>query len=82
MSDDERGTITAAIERLEKACQEGDREAIDRASEELGKHTSGLAEKLYAKQQAGTSAERPDESAPADDKVVDAEFEEVDKEKK
>ena len=88
VDDAEKSAITAAIEELEKACQEGDKEAIDQATEALGKYTSSLAEKLYSKQQAGTSAERPDgagakdDAGAADDKVVDAEFEEVDKENK
>jgi molecular chaperone DnaK len=86
VEEDEKKAIEEAIEEVENACKENDKEAIDSAVEKLTTVSSNLAQKLYADQQAGTGASGPEGEASADsgegDDVVDAEFEEVDDDKK
>ena len=81
LSDDERKGIEQAIEAVEEAMKGDDKEAIDQAIEKLS--TAGqviyqkAAVEAEAEQQQAASGE-----AKGDDDVVDAEFEEVDEEKK
>lgn len=83
-TEEETTAINAAIAELEEALKGDDKEAIEAKTQALTEASSGLAQKLYAEQQAsaegGTAPEGagPEASAaPADDAVVDAEFEEV-----
>jgi len=84
VEEDEKKAIEEAIEEVENACKENDKEAIDSAVEKLTTVSGNLAQKLYADQQAGTGASGPEDEANADsgEDVVDAEFEEVDVDKK
>ena len=79
-SDDEKSAIEAAIAKVEEAVQGDDKEAIDSAAKDLSEASSGLAQKLYAEQQA-QSADAADDQ-PAGEDAMDAEFEEVDEAQK
>ena len=81
-SDDEKSAIEAAIAKVEEAVQGDDKEAIDAAAKELSEASSGLAQKLYAEQQAEAgSADAAGEQTSGDD-AMDAEFEEVEETQK
>jgi molecular chaperone DnaK len=70
------------VSDLKKALEGDDKEAIEKKTAALGEASGSLAQKLYAEQaaQGADGADAPQGSA--DDDVVDAEFEEVDKDKK
>ncbi len=87
-SDAERADIQKALEQAKSVKDGADVEAIKKAVAELAKASHKLAEEVYSKmgkEQAGADAAS---GAPGGDgkkpeeKVVDAEFEEVDKDKK
>jgi molecular chaperone DnaK len=75
-SDDEKAAIEAAVSKVEEAVKGDDKEAIDAAAQELSEASSGLAQKLYAEQQAEAGPADGNQQAPGDD-AMDAEFEEV-----
>ena len=77
-SAEDRLAVENAVSDLKTALDGDDKDAIDAKTAALGEASGGLAEKLYAEQAADAGAEGAD-GAPADDDVVDAEFEEVDK---
>jgi molecular chaperone DnaK len=89
LSEDERAEIQKALEQA-KAVKDGqDVEAIKKAVAELSKASHKLAEEVYAKTKeqpqpgAGPGPEAAGgDGAKAEETVVDAEFEEVDKDKK
>ena len=79
-TDDERAGIEAAITEVEEAIKGDDAAAMEAATTKLTEATGGVAQKMYAAQQAeGAATEgaeaQPDEADQGD--VVDAEFEEV-----
>ena len=83
----EKGNIENKITELKKIMEGEDTEAIKKGTEELAQSAHKLAEAMYAK----TAGAEPDAAAteqgsgtskPKDDKVVDADFEEVKEEKK
>ena len=74
VSESDKAPVLAAIEKLKETLKGSDVEAIKAATEECQKSFYPIAEKLYA-QQAPQGA--PNQGAPADDGVVDADFEEV-----
>ncbi|MBV1884508.1 MAG: molecular chaperone DnaK [Pseudomonadales bacterium] len=80
-TEEEKTAINSAITELEEALKGEDKEAIEAKTQALTEASSGLAQKMYAEQQAeagaGAEGEAPAGAAPADDGVVDAEFEEV-----
>ena len=87
VSADEKTSIEAAIADLEEAVKGDDKEAIETKVASLSEVAGKLAEKAYAQAQADAGAEQapgqeeaPD--APTDENVVDAEFEEVEDDKK
>ena len=81
-SAEERLAVENAVSDLKKALEGDDKEAIEKKTAALGEASGSLAQKLYA-EQAAQAAEGGDEAqGSADDDVVDAEFEEVDKDKK
>ena len=89
ISEDEKTTITEAIANVKKAMEGEDPAAIDSAVQSLTTASHKLAEAIYKKTTASASGEpsttgegNGGEAPPTDEKVVDAEFEEVDKEKK
>lgn len=84
VSDEERTSIEAAIKELKEALEGGDKDAIEAKTTALTDLSSKMAERLYAKKggdgaaaEGGADAGAGNESAKADDNVVDAEFEEV-----
>ena len=86
-SDDERSAIEAAIAEAEEAIKSDDAAAMEAATTKLTEATGGVAQKMYAAQQAeGASADMDGTQAQADDAeqgdVVDAEFEEVKEDKR
>ena len=84
ISEDERKTVESAIEGVEEAMKGDDKDRIDAAVEKLSQAGQVIyqkaAEQAQAEQAAG--AAEAGAEAPADDDVVDAEFEEVDDDKK
>jgi molecular chaperone DnaK len=82
ISDDERKNIESAIEGVEEAMKGDDKEAIDSAVEKLSEAGQVIYQKAAEQAQAEGEAEAADGAAAGDDDVVDAEFEEVDEEKK
>lgn len=78
---DEKTTIEAAIEALREAVKGEDKDDIEAKTTALTEASAKIAEQAYAENaEAGGAAEEAPEAA-ADD-VVDAEFEEVDDDKK
>ncbi|MDJ0741301.1 MAG: molecular chaperone DnaK [Gammaproteobacteria bacterium] len=82
----EKETIESAIKELEEAMKGSDLADIEAKTKALAEASGKMAERMYTQQQpgdAGTGAGdaggdgATDESAKADDDVVDAEFEEV-----
>ena len=75
---EERLAIENAIADLKTALEGNEKEQIETKTAALGEASGSLAQKLYA-EQAAQDADGAPEGAAADDGVVDAEFEEVDK---
>ena len=73
---EEKAAVTAAIEKLKELNKGNDVAAIKAATEEVQKAFYPIAEKMY--QQANPQGGQPGGAAPADDGVVDADFETVD----
>ena len=88
VSADEKTKIQDAVAALKKALEGTDAEAIESATQTLMTASHKLAEEMYKKAaassgpQAGASATGGASETKPDEKVVDAEFEEVDKDKK
>ena len=90
IGEDDKTKITEAIAALRKAMEGTDAEAIESATQTLTTSSHQLAEEMYKKASAsasagpgdGTSSDGGGSQQPKDEKVVDAEFEEVDKDKK
>jgi molecular chaperone DnaK len=83
----EKESIEAAVKELEEAARGSDREAIAAKTEALSKAAQKLGEKMYASSSAASPEDpfsEPDQSEAKkdDDNVVDAEFTEVDRDKK
>ncbi|MFV0276727.1 MAG: molecular chaperone DnaK [Parahaliea sp.] len=82
---DEKSAIEAAIAKAEEVIKGNDKDAIDAAATKLTEATGPVAQKMYQAQAAGGGADSAatDDSARNDgDDVVDAEFEEVNDDKK
>ena len=80
LSEDERKEIESAMEGVEEAIKGDDKDAIDQAVEKLSQAGQVIYQKAAEEAQAQQGA--ADEGAPTGDDVVDAEFEEVDEDKK
>ena len=85
----DKGTIENKIADLKKVMDGEDAEVIKKATDELAQAAHKLAEAIYAKTQTEGGAEGAEAEAgqqegakPKDEKVVDADFEEVKDEKK
>ena len=79
---EEKTAIEAAMKECEDAVREGDKDAIEAKTNALAQASHKLAEKMYQEEQAKGSAQpgaadNGGGQSPADDNVVDAEFEEV-----
>jgi len=89
VEEQEKKDIEAAIEEVEQAIKGDDKARIEDATKKLTDVTGKLAERAYkqaseqegAKQESGDSAGK-DTAHSSDENVVDAEFEEVDDDKK
>jgi len=85
-TDDEKAAIETAISEAEEVLKGDDKEAIDAAATKLTEATGPVAQKMYAAQAseaegaAGDAGEAEQQSG--GDDVVDAEFEEVNDDKK
>ncbi|MEX5214571.1 MAG: molecular chaperone DnaK [Nitrospiraceae bacterium] len=89
ISEDEKTKIKDAVAALRKAMEGNDLDAVQSATQTLTSASHKLAEEMYKKASAAASpggAGGPEGNGGAtgktDEKVVDAEFEEVDKDKK
>jgi len=85
-TDDERAAIEAAIAETEDAIKGDDAAAMEAATTKLTEATGGVAQKMYAAQQAageaaGAESSDAETDVPEGD-VVDAEFEEVREDKR
>ena len=74
---EERMSIENAVSDLKAVLDKDDKEAIETKTAALAEASGTLAQKLYAEQEAEPSGEA--QQADSGDDVVDAEFEEVDK---
>ena len=87
-SDEEKESINNAVTALEEAIKEDDLSEIEAKTKDLTEASAGLAQKMYAEQQAQAGGPGPAadgesdnaENAPEND-AVDAEFEEVKEDK-
>ncbi len=78
-----KGEIEAAVVDTKTAIEGGDAEAMKEKATALAQIAMKLGEAIYKEEQAaGASADAASEEAPADDNVVDAEFSEVEDDKK
>jgi molecular chaperone DnaK len=77
-SSEERMNIENAVSDLKAVLEKDDREAIEKKTAALAEASGALAQKLYAEQQQGEGSGEA-QQADTGDEVVDAEFEEVDK---
>ena len=78
-----KGEIEAAVAETKTAIEGGDAEAMKEKAGALAQIAMKLGEAIYKEEQAaGASAGAASEEAPADDNVVDAEFSEVEDDKK
>jgi molecular chaperone DnaK len=79
----EKEKIEEALKSLEEVSKTGTKEEIEAKTEELGKVSQKLGEKVYAAMQqdaqAGAAGSADANQKPKDDNVVDADFKEVDK---
>jgi molecular chaperone DnaK len=78
-----KGEIEAAVAETKTAIEGGDAEAMKEKAGALAQIAMKLGEAIYKEEQAaGASADAASDEAPADDNVVDAEFSEVEDDKK
>jgi molecular chaperone DnaK len=78
-----KGEIEAAIAETKTAIEGGDADAMNEKSGALAQVAMKLGEAIYKEEQAnGGSSDDAGQEAAADDNVVDAEFSEVDEDKK
>ena len=87
VDEQEKNDIEAAIAGVEEALKGSDKDVIEEKSRKLAEVAGKLAEKAYQQQAAAEGANGEDKSAngdsgAGDENVVDAEFEEVDDNKK
>ena len=80
ISEDERKNVESAIENVEEAIKSDDKDAIDSAVEKLSEAGQVIYQKAAEQEQEQEQASADAEAG--DDDVVDAEFEEVDEDKK
>ena len=77
VTSEERLAVESAISDLKSAIGKDDKETITAKTSALAEASGGLAQRLYAEQQAEAAGDAPSDAS--GDDVVDAEFEEVDK---
>jgi molecular chaperone DnaK len=77
----DKGEAEAAVAAAKSALEGGDAEAIKAASERLSQSAMKLGEAMYKAQSEPAQGAQP-ETGPSGEKIVDADFEEVDDKKK
>ncbi len=77
-----KSEIEAAVAETKTAIEGGEPEAMKEKATALAQIAMKLGEAIYKEEQAAASPGAAPEEAPADDNVVDAEFSEVDEDKK
>jgi molecular chaperone DnaK len=77
-----KSEIEAAVAETKTAIEGGEPEAMKDKATALAQVAMKLGEAIYKEEQAAASPSPASEDAPADDNVVDAEFSEVDEDKK
>jgi molecular chaperone DnaK len=77
----EKTKVTALIDELKKAVEGDDKDLIEKKTQELMEASGGLAQAATSANEPGSAPEGEQASA-EDEDVVDAEFEEVDEDKK
>ncbi len=77
-----KGEIEAAVAETKTAIEGGEPEAMKEKATALAQIAMKLGEAIYKEEQASASPSAAPEDAPADDNVVDAEFSEVEDDKK
>ena len=78
-SSEERAAIESAVSDLKTALEGDDKSRIETKTAALAEASAGLAQKLYAEQQGEQPDGTGDAESGGNDDVVDAEFEEVDR---
>jgi len=78
----ERANIESLMKELEEAIKGDNKEVIETKSKALAEASGKLAEKMYQGQESAGAQAAGGASAASDEDVVDAEFEEVDDDKK
>jgi molecular chaperone DnaK len=81
-SDDEKQAVESAASALEEAMKAGDKADIEAKMQALSEAAAVVAQKMYADQTAGAQTGDGAQQSGADGETVDAEFEEVDDDKK
>lgn len=76
-SDEEKTAIEDALKEAEEVVKGDDKDKIEAATNKLTEASGALAQKLYAEQAQASAGGEGAQQEPADDGVVDAEFEEV-----
>ena len=81
---EERMAVESAVSDLKSALEKDDKDAIEKKTAALAEASGGLAQRLYTEQQGaeGQADGGTADAGGSDDDVVDAEFEEVDKDDK
>jgi len=82
IGEDDRKPIESAIEGVEEAIKGDDKDVIEAATTKLTEAAQAIYQQAAEQAQAEGEAEAEAEASSGDDDVVDAEFEEVDEEKK
>jgi len=82
VSGEERQAVESAISDLKTVLKDGDKDSIERKTKALAEASASVAQKAYAEQAADSAEASADSDAQSGDDVVDAEFEEVDDDKK
>jgi molecular chaperone DnaK len=77
-----KSEIEAALAETKAAIEGGDPEAMKEKANSLAQSAMKMGQAIYEQEQAAGASAAPAEEAAADDNVVDAEFSEVDEDKK
>ena len=77
-----KSEIEAAVVETKSAIEGGDPEAMKEKANALAQVAMKMGQAIYEQEQAAGASAAPADEAPADDNVVDAEFSEVDEDKK
>jgi len=79
ISTEEKTAIETSLSNLKDALKNGDTESINQKTQDLSQASMKLGEAIYKSQQEAKEEQPTTDDKKAEDNVVDAEFEEVDK---